>query len=173
MDHARPHADDHQRIGVNALVEEHVAVAAQAWRTKHGRQGAATTLHLDPAAGTIEGAPRDLGRVLASLVSNALDATAERQATDAAYRPRLCVRTRRCGAHVEITVSDNGIGVPETIRAHLFEPFVTTKPTGQGHVGLGLSLARDVVEQGHGGRLDHTIPRSGGASFTIRLPASP
>ena len=54
-----------------------------------------------------------------------------------------------------------------------FEPFVTTKPTGQGHVGLGLSLARDVVEQGHGGRLDHTIPRSGGASFTIRLPASP
>ena len=172
MDHARPHADDHQRIGVNALVEEHVAVAAQAWRTKHGRQGAATTLHLDPAAGTIEGAPRDLGRVLASLVSNALDATAERQATDAAYRPRLCVRTRRCGAHVEITVSDNGIGVPETIRAHLFEPFVTTKPTGQGHVGLGLSLARDVVEQGHGGRLDHTIPRSGGASFTIRLPAS-
>src|SRR5690606_847938 len=108
------------------------------------------------------------------LLGNALDALEERARAaaerGAAFRPKVGVRTRRARGVVTIEVSDNGAGVPEAQRAHVFEPFFTTKEAGSGHVGLGLSLAYEIV-RGHGGTLDLAPPAAEGATFVVTLPA--
>ena len=120
--------------------------------------------------------PEAIGHVVESLVANACDAVAERQASgdgapsdDASpWTPAIHVATRRVGEEVEVVIADNGPGVPASIAERLFEPFVTTKPSGQG-LGLSLSVARDVAES-HGGGLDAEPTPGGGATFVLRLP---
>ena len=128
---------------------------------------------LDPAAGDVHGAPKELGRVIVNLVTNALDAGAEGPTSPGTgASPRAaCGRpdpSRR--GSVEIAVEDNGPGIPEEVRARLFEPFFTTKPTGAGNVGLGLSLSRDIVVRGHGGTLEVESEEGRGTVFTTTLP---
>src|SRR5262249_48605047 len=113
-------------------------------------------------------------RVLLNLFSNGFYAARRRQATEptAGFEPSLRVATRCLGDAVEIRVRDNGIGVPEEVKDKLFQPFFTTKPTGEG-TGLGLSISYDIVTQQHGGTI--TVDSKAGeySEFTLRLPRNP
>ena len=87
----------------------------------------------------------------------------------AGYRPTLKVSTRDLGEAVEIRVRDNGTGIPPEVRDKLFQPFFTTKPTGEG-TGLGLSISYDIVTQQHGGSIDVESEPGSFTEFTVRLP---
>ena len=124
-----------------------------------------------PGLAPIEVAPQEMTRVFLNLFSNGFYA-ANRRARDSgngAFHPTLAVATREAGEAVEITVRDNGTGIPPEIRDKLFQPFFTTKPTGEG-TGLGLSISYDIITQQHGGTI--TVDSEPGAytEFTIRLP---
>ena len=108
--------------------------------------------------------------MLLNLLSNAFYAVRQRQQRGApGYAPTVRVSTRRVGDDVEIRVRDNGGGIPESMRQKIFQPFFTTKPTGEG-TGLGLSLSYDIVTQGHGGTLTVDSHEGQGTEFLIRLP---
>jgi two-component system, NtrC family, sensor kinase len=108
---------------------------------------------------------------LQNILGNASEAVYEKaRSADGAYRPTVSVSTRRVGGQVEIRVSDNGVGVPHSVRDKIFEPFFTTKPAGSG-TGLGLSLSYDIVVKGHSGTLTVESAESPGATFVIMLPA--
>jgi signal transduction histidine kinase len=113
-----------------------------------------------------------MGRVLLNLFNNAFYSITEKkkQARDT-YEPVVEVMTRRIKDAVEISVKDNGIGIPQKILDKIFQPFFTTKPTGQG-TGLGLSLSYDIITKGHGGRLTVKTKEGEYAEFTISLPYS-
>jgi C4-dicarboxylate-specific signal transduction histidine kinase len=115
-------------------------------------------------AGSIEGLPQELGRVLVNLFGNAFDAVKKQEAG------RVVVSTRRRRDHVEIRIADNGPGIPDAIRDRIFEPFFTTKPTGEG-TGLGLSLSYDIITKGHGGSMVVGSSQDGGAEFILSIPA--
>lgn len=113
---------------------------------------------------------QDLGRVLLNLFNNAFYAVQQRQlAGEPGYTPMVSVSTQHTGKAVEIRVSDNGTGMPAEVQQKIFQPFFTTKPTGEG-TGLGLSLAHDIIAQGHGGTLTVTSQPGQGTTFTISLP---
>jgi len=116
---------------------------------------------------------QDLGRVLLNLYNNAFYAVMERKKRGhAGYQPKVGVSTRRMQAThtVEIRVWDNGGGIPDAIREKIFQPFFTTKPTGEG-TGLGLSLSFDIISKGHGGKMSIVEGVDEGTVFLIVLPA--
>ena len=111
-----------------------------------------------------------LRRVLLNLFGNAFYAVQKRQqAGEAGYQPTVRVATQQVGGQVEIRVSDNGTGIPAAVQAKIFQPFVTTKPTGEG-TGLGLSLSHDIIAQGHGGTLSVESREGEGTAFTSSSP---
>jgi PAS domain S-box-containing protein len=167
MDHARGSSGRRAAVEVNGLVGDAVRLTSEAWHARAPARAVALTLDLDAEAGPVDGVAEELGRAVANLVANALDAAA----AGPADTPLVVVRTRRRGEAVEVAVEDNGPGVAEAVRDRLFEPFVTTKPPGGGNVGLGLSLAREIVVAGHGGALEAADRAGGGAVFTAALPA--
>jgi signal transduction histidine kinase len=115
--------------------------------------------------------PQDITRVCLNLFSNGFYAATERQkeGRDAKFKPTLKVSTRNLGEAVEIRVRDNGVGIPTEIRDKLFQPFFTTKPTGEG-TGLGLSISYDIVTQQHGGSITVDSRVGEFTEFTARLP---
>jgi two-component system NtrC family sensor kinase len=114
--------------------------------------------------------PQDIMRVFLNLFGNGFYAADKRrrEAGDG-FRPALKVTTRDLGREVEIRVRDNGTGIPPDLREKLFQPFFTTKPTGEG-TGLGLSISWDIVSQQHGGRIDVDSKVGEFTEFTIHLP---
>jgi signal transduction histidine kinase len=112
-------------------------------------------------------------RVLLNLFSNGFYAARRRQSMEmiSGFEPMLSVATRELGDAVEIKVRDNGIGIPEEVKDKLFQPFFTTKPTGEG-TGLGLSISYDIVTQQHGGSITADSKVGEYSEFTIRLPRS-
>src|SRR5262249_15723024 len=119
-------------------------------------------------------APQDVTRVLLNLFSNGLYAARRRQGMEATpgFEPTLKVATRELGDAVEICVGDKGMGIGEEIKDKLFQPFFTTKPTGEG-TGLGLSISYDIVTQQHGGSITVDSKVGESSEFTIRLPRNP
>ena len=119
--------------------------------------------------------PQDITRVFLNLFGNGFYAASKRSRAngapggEAAFRPVLRVTTRDRGDSIEITVHDNGTGIPPEIRDKLFQPFFTTKPTGEG-TGLGLSISYDIVTQQHGGTIAVDSEVGAFTEFTIRLP---
>jgi len=114
--------------------------------------------------------PQDVGRVILNLINNAFYAVNERQkAEGAGYEPRVTVSTKKVGVGISIKVTDNGNGIPENLIDKIFQPFFTTKPTGQG-TGLGLSLSYDIVKA-HGGAIKVKTKENEGTELTIILPA--
>jgi signal transduction histidine kinase len=116
-------------------------------------------------------APQEMTRVFLNLFSNSFYAVTKRQhaGNDPQSKPTLKVTTREAGDGVEITVHDNGSGIPLEIRDKLFQPFFTTKPTGEG-TGLGLSISYDIITQQHGGTITVDSEPSAYTVFTIHLP---
>jgi signal transduction histidine kinase len=113
--------------------------------------------------------PQDIGRVLLNLITNAFYAVNERNTNESGdYEPTVWIKTRKTDNGVELSVRDNGRGIPESIRDKIFQPFFTTKPTGQG-TGLGLSMSYDIVTKGHEGELKVSSRKGQGATFFINL----
>jgi two-component system, NtrC family, sensor kinase len=126
--------------------------------------------NFDTSFGQVSVVPQDLGRVLLNLFNNAFYATLEKKKYfNGTYEPVVNIRTKSIGDKVEIHVTDNGIGIPQKVRDKIFQPFFTTKPTGEG-TGLGLSLSYDIVTKVHGGELMVESKEGIGSEFIIRLP---
>jgi signal transduction histidine kinase len=169
MQHARGGEGQMQRTEVSSFVDEYVNLAYHGMRAQHAdfsvnivRDYASEPLEVDLM-------PQEIGRVLINLLSNAFQAVHELDPPDQAYQPQVRISTEKVGQRVAISVSDNGLGVPEHIQERIFEPFFTTKPTGSG-TGLGLSMSYDIVTKTHGGSLTLDSKPGAGATFSIVLP---
>jgi PAS domain S-box-containing protein len=174
LSHSRGGKGDWQASNINALVEEALNLAYHGARAQD--KDFNVTLERDFAFETksIEVVPQDVTRVLLNLFGNGFYAAKKRQlsGTGSDYRPTLTVSTRDLGEAVEIKVRDNGTGIQPEVRAKLFQPFFTTKPTGEG-TGLGLSISYDIVTQQHGGTIEVESAPGSFTEFTVRLPRSP
>jgi len=142
----------------------------------HGIRGKGTSFNptiktdFDESIGNINIIPQEIGRVVLNLINNAFYAVDERMRQDSsAYDPTVTITTKKLGDKVLISIMDNGHGILEKIRDKIFQPFFTTKPTGQG-TGLGLSLAYDIVKA-HGGEIRLESQEGKGCTFIIHLTA--
>jgi signal transduction histidine kinase len=170
LEHSRGSDGERRSVDLNTLAEEALSLAYHGARAQD--QSFNVTLERDLADGIapITLAPQDMTRVLLNLFSNGFYAARKRQATAGGnFSPTLRVTTRDLGDAVEIRVRDNGIGIPAEIRDKLFQPFFTTKPTGEG-TGLGLSISYDIVTQQHGGTITVDSQVGDHSEFTVRLP---
>src|SRR6185295_503105 len=161
---------EHRIVDINALVEESLNLAYHGKRAE--TQGFNVTLErsLDPAAGEADVFPQDIGRVLLNLISNGFYAATKRKAVaDDSYKPILMASTRSLGDRVEISVRDNGTGIPPEVKEKIFNPFFTTKPAGEG-TGLGLSISHDIIVKQHGGSIEVDTQPGEFAEFKVILP---
>jgi two-component system, NtrC family, sensor kinase len=169
--HSRGGGGERQAADLNSLVEEALNLAYHGARAQD--QNFNITLERDfaPTIAPIQLVPQDVTRVFLNLFGNGFYAATQRgrDGGDGAFRPILKVTTRELGDAVEIAVRDNGIGIAPELRDKLFQPFFTTKPTGQG-TGLGLSISYDIVTQQHGGTIEVDSELGEFTQFTIRLP---
>jgi signal transduction histidine kinase len=171
--HSRGSSGERQRADLNALTEEALNLAFHGARAQDPNFNITLDRELDRTIAPIELVPQDISRVLLNLFGNGFYAADKRrrEAADATFRPVLKVVTRDLGNEVEIRVRDNGTGIPTEFRDKLFQPFFTTKPTGEG-TGLGLSISYDIVTQQHGGTITVDSRVGEFTEFTIRLPRS-
>ena len=153
--HSREGSGEHRPVDINVLVEDSLNLAYHGARAE--KQGFNITLErsLDPAAGEADVFPQDITRVLLNLISNGFYAATMRRAktNGGEYEPTLAAATRNLGDRVEITIRDNGIGIPPEVKEKMFNPFFTTKPAGEG-TGLGLSISHDIIVKQHGGSIE-------------------
>jgi signal transduction histidine kinase len=173
LEHSRGVSGERREVDVNGLVEEALNLACHGARAQDASFNITLERDFDTAIAPIELAPQEMTRVLLNLFGNGFYATAKRQRDGGGteFRPTLKVATRDLGEAVEVRVRDNGTGIAPEIRDKLFQPFVTTKPTGEG-TGLGLSIAYDIVTQQHGGVIEVDSQVGEFTEFTIRLPRS-
>jgi two-component system, NtrC family, sensor kinase len=170
LQHSRGSSGDWQVTDLNALVEESLNLAYHGARAQNQDFKVALELDLDRKLAPIEIVSQDVSRVLLNLMSNGFYAITKRGLEDdGAFRPLLRIATRRFGEGVEIRVRDNGVGIPLEFREKLFQPFFTTKPTGEG-TGLGLSISYEIVAQQHGGTITVDSEVGGFTEFTVWLP---
>ena len=170
LEHARTSTGERAPTDVNQLCEEYLRLAYQGLRAKDNTFNAALETDFAPGLPLVEAAGADLGRVLLNLFGNAFYAVHQRQqAGEAGYQPTVTVSTAYGGGQVQIRVQDNGTGMPAGVQAKVFQPFFTTKPTGEG-TGLGLSLSYDIIAQGHGGDLSVESREGHGTTFSVALP---
>jgi signal transduction histidine kinase len=129
-------------------------------------------LVMSPGEEIIHVIPQEIGRVLLNLINNAFHAVTEKEKEGGAnYEPTVSVFTKRAADKIEVTVKDNGNGIPQKVLDKIFQPFFTTKPAGQG-TGLGLSLSYDIITKGHGGELKVETKEGEGSVFIISLPVN-
>ena len=168
--HSRDGSGERTRVNVNSMVEEALNLGYHG--AKAEKPGFNVTLEkaLEPDAGEADLYLQEVTRVLLNLISNGFYATDKRrQAEGPDYAPTLRASTRDLGPHVEIRIRDNGAGIPDEVRAKMFNPFFTTKPAGEG-TGLGLSLSHDIVVKQHGGTLEVETSPGAFTEFIITLP---
>jgi predicted ATPase/signal transduction histidine kinase/tRNA A-37 threonylcarbamoyl transferase component Bud32 len=168
--HSRAGTGAREDVDVNRLVQSHVGFAYQAFRLEVLAFEATLDVSLDEAAPLLHAAPQEIARVVQNVVANACYAMRKRaESAGAGFAPRLVVSTRDTGERVEIRVRDNGGGIPALIHDHIFTPFFTTKPPGEG-TGLGLSMSHEIVVQGYGGALAFSVVAGESTEFVITLP---
>ncbi|OGX85671.1 ATP-binding protein [Hymenobacter glacialis] len=170
LEHSRTSPGDRTPTNLNSLADEYLRLAYQGLRAKDKTFNAALRTNFAPGLPDVPAVGADLGRVLLNLFGNAFYAVHQRQqAGEAGYAPTVSLSTERVNGHVAIRVTDNGTGMSPAVQAKIFQPFFTTKPTGEG-TGLGLSLSYDIITKGHGGTLSvHSTPGES-TEFTITLP---
>ena len=170
LQHSRGSSDHRQPTDLNALAEEALNLAYHGARAQDPNFDIALEHDLDRNLAPVDVVPQELTRVLLNLIGNGFYAANKRsRESDGTYRPALKVTTREFGESVEVRVRDNGVGVPPENRDKLFQPFFTTKPTGEG-TGLGLSISYEVVTQQHGGTITVDSEVGDFTEFTVRLP---
>ncbi|TLP80252.1 ATP-binding protein [Maribacter sp. ACAM166] len=168
LQHSRSSAGKKEPTNINALADEYLRLAYHGLRAKDKTFNATLETDFDKNIEPVNTIPQDLGRVILNLITNAFYAVNEKKQNDAKFKPIVSVSTKKTGGHLEITVSDNGNGIPNKVIDKIFQPFFTTKPTGQG-TGLGLSLSYDIVKA-HGGILNVESKEGKGCVFKISLP---
>ncbi|MBR0687971.1 GAF domain-containing protein [Bradyrhizobium manausense] len=169
--HSREGGGEYGLSDINALVEESLNLAYHGARAEKPHFDVTLKRELDPAAGSAELFPQEITRVLLNLVSNGFYAVTRRKADTggAGYEPVVTATTRDRGDRIEIRIRDNGTGIPDEVKAKMFNPFFTTKPAGEG-TGLGLSMSHDIVVKQHGGTIDVATEPGKFTEFTILLP---
>ncbi len=180
LQHSRTSSNRKEPTHINALCDEYLRLAYHGLRAKDKSFNAKFETKLDPQVGVLDIIPQDIGRVLLNLINNAFYATDERKKKgEVNFEAMVTIETKKLKDMVSISVKDNGMGIPDAIKEKIFQPFFTTKPTGQG-TGLGLSLSYDIITKGHSGELrcetkylsDHihaSIDQTG-TTFIILLP---
>jgi signal transduction histidine kinase/ligand-binding sensor domain-containing protein len=170
LQHSRISSGEKQPTDINALVDEYLRLAYHGLRAKEKDFNAQFELQTDSTIGKIEIVPQEIGRVLLNLFNNAFYATAQMKSQlNGQYQPQVTVTTKAVGNKVEIRIKDNGTGIPAAVQQKIFQPFFTTKPTGEG-TGLGLSLSYDIITKGHGGDLKVESKEGEYSEFIIGLP---
>jgi PAS domain S-box-containing protein len=171
LDHSRESDVDIQEVDINSLVGEALNLAYHGARSSNSNFNVTLEQDLDDKAGTLAGQPQDLMRVFLNLAGNAIHATNKRreEGGDPAYVPTISLTTRDLKNEVEITLKDNGTGMPPEVKDKIFQPFFTTKPAGEG-TGLGLSISYDIVVQAHKGGFEVESEPGEFTLFRITLP---
>jgi len=186
LQHSRTSSGQKEPTDINDLAEEYLRLSYHGLRAKDKSFNATTKTDFDNSIGKINIIPQDIGRVILNLINNAFYAVdekkkqmspspkGEKESASFDYEPVVTVTTKRLGpplgdrGKIEIRVGDNGNGIPQKVLDKIFQPFFTTKPTGQG-TGLGLSLSYDIVKA-HGGELKVDTKEGEGSTFIIRIP---
>jgi signal transduction histidine kinase len=179
--HSRSSSGEKVPTDLNALADEYLRLSYHGLRAKDSSFNVDFKLDLDPNLPKVNVVSQDIGRVLLNLINNAFQACAERSRSTVAQpskgleplegnTPLVIVSTKNLGDKIQISISDNGPGIPDSIKDKIFQPFFTTKPTGSG-TGLGLSLSYDIVKA-HGGELKVESVEGEGSVFEIKLPIS-
>jgi signal transduction histidine kinase len=168
--HAHGRPGEKEEMDVNAFVDQYVMLSWHGMRAQHQDFGVQLGKDYDETAGSMHVVPQDLARVLINLLNNAYHAVLKRQAQEkGSYVPKVFIRTGGDDRIIEITIGDNGGGVPTELEARIFDAFFTTKSSASG-TGLGLSLSRDIITKEHGGELRLVNTPGEGAAFIIALP---
>lgn len=170
LQHSRTSSGQKELTDINALADEYLRLAYHGLRAKNKTFNADFKTDFDEGIGKINIIPQDIGRVLLNLFTNAFYSVAKKSKhPPEGYEPKVSVITKRINNTIRIKVRDNGMGIPKEIVSKVFQPFFTTKPTGQG-TGLGLSLSYDIITKGHGGELKAETKEGEFAEFIIVLP---
>ena len=173
LQHSRSNSGQKEPTNINALADEYLRLAYHGLRAKDKSFNADIKTDFDNSIGKINIIPQDIGRVVLNLINNAFYAVDEKKKNTSTgpvpngYEPIVTVSTKKNNSKVEISVKDNGDGIPQKILDKIFQPFFTTKPTGQG-TGLGLSLSYDIVKA-HGGEIKANTKEGEGSEFIIQL----
>jgi signal transduction histidine kinase len=169
LQHSGSSSGQKEPTDINTLADEYLRLAYHGLRAKDKSFNVKIKTDFDENVGNINIIPQDIGRVVLNLINNAFYVVDEKKKqTKNGYEPTVSVGTKRTNGKVEILVADNGNGIPQKILDKIFQPFFTTKPTGQG-TGLGLSLSYDIVKA-HGGELKVETKEGEGSTFIIYLP---
>ncbi|PJB58031.1 MAG: hypothetical protein CO098_10295, partial [Bacteroidetes bacterium CG_4_9_14_3_um_filter_41_19] len=186
LQHSRSSSGVKEPTDINALADEYLRLAYHGLRAKDKSFNATMKTDFDGTIGKINVIPQDMGRVILNLITNAFYAVDEKkkiqtlQGVEALegfenYEPTVSVSTQLVIAPsegprwVHISVKDNGNGISQNVLDKIFQPFFTTKPTGQG-TGLGLSMSYDIITKGHGGKIQVVTEDGKGAEFIIQMP---
>jgi two-component system, NtrC family, sensor kinase len=197
LQHSRSSTGQKEPTDINALCDEYLRLAYHGLRAKDKTFNAEFKTEFDESIGKINVQPQEMGRVILNLINNAFFAVAKQAeisnleserlrlrrggqpdkqddvtlslSKGTSYIPQVIVATKKLGNAIEIRVTDNGTGIPQHIKEKIFQPFFTTKPTGQG-TGLGLSLAYDIVTKVHGGKLEVESEEGRGTTFIVTIP---
>jgi len=168
LQHSRASTGKKELTDINALVDESLRLSYHGLRAKDKEFNATINTNFDESIGKINIVPQDISRVMLNLFNNAFYAVHEKKAKlNGTYEPAVSVCTKRGDGKIEIQVKDNGSGIPQNITDKIFQPFFTTKPTGQG-TGLGLSLSYDIIKA-HGGKIKVESREGEGSDFIIQL----
>lgn len=167
--HSRGSSHTKELTDINSLADEYLRLSFHGLRAKDKTFNADFKADLDDSLPKIKVLPQDIGRVLLNLINNAFHAVSEKKGQNIqGYKPAVTVSTKNEADHIEIRVIDNGNGIPAEVMDKIFQPFFTTKSTGEG-TGLGLSLSYDIITKGHEGELKVETREGEGAEFIIRL----
>jgi signal transduction histidine kinase/ligand-binding sensor domain-containing protein len=174
LQHSRKSNGQKEPTDINALCDEYLRLSYHGLRAKDKSFNAKFETHFDPTLPKLNVIPQDIGRVLLNLINNAFYAVSEKlkvesKKSNSGYEPTVTISTKQLGDKIEISVKDKGNGIPDSIKEKIFQPFFTTKPTGQG-TGLGLSLSYDIITKGHGGVITFKTKEQEGSEFIIQLP---
>ncbi|TXE16246.1 two-component sensor histidine kinase [Psychroflexus gondwanensis] len=181
LQHSRTSTGIKEPTEINKLADEYLRLAYHGLRAKDKSFNAILETDFDENLGLVNVIPQDLGRVILNLITNAFYAMNEQKTAgvhaersrgakaNKEYAPTVSVITKKEGDTIQIIVKDNGNGMPKEIVQKIFQPFFTTKPTGEG-TGLGLSMSYDIVTKGHGGELKVETKEGEGTTFTIIIP---
>ena len=172
LEHSRTSTGQKELTDVNRLADEYLRLSYHGLRAKDKSFNTEMKTDFDEGIGKINIIPQDIGRVLLNLFNNAFYAVSEKLVTHNSqlttdYKPLVSVQTKKINDKVEIKIKDNGNGIPQNIVDKIFQPFFTTKPTGEG-TGLGLSLSYDIIKA-HGGEIKVKTKDGEGSEFIIQL----
>jgi len=169
LQHSRVSTGQKELADINTLADEYLRLSYHGFRAKDKSFNVSLQTNYDTGIEKINIVPEDIGRVFLNLYNNAFYAVNEKaRLSTNSYQPLVSVLTKKSHDKVHIIIRDNGIGIPQKFVGKIFQPFFTTKPTGQG-TGLGLSLAYDIITKQHGGRLTVKTEENVGTEFIIEL----